>query len=174
MIAEEATFASALVEAVVDDLGRNPPAGAVVRVVIRWFEADDPAYFTLHVLGGDERAGVPADDAWYPLEWPNAEREEERTGRVAQAPAVASAGEALERHYRSHPDDGDWPEPSAAIQEAVRRLPEALRSAEIPTDPELAVSAAHFEGWGALVVLRKVAGPDLIAALEARGELPDE
>lgn len=174
MIAEEAKFASALVEAVVDDLRRNPPAGAVIRVVIRWFEADDPAYFTLHVLGSDERAGVPADDAWYPLEWPNVEREMQRTDRVAEAPAVARAGEELEQYYQSHSDDGDDEEPSAAIQEAVRRLPEALLSAEIPTEAELAVSAAHFEGWGALAVLRKVAGPDLIAALEARGELPDE
>lgn len=174
MIAQEARFAIALVEAVVDDLRRNPPAGAVVRVVIRWFEADDPAYFTLHVLGSAERAAVCAEDAWYPLEWSNVEREMERTHRVAGVPAVVSAGDELQEHYRSHPDDGGNWEPSAAIREAVRRLPEALRSAEIPTDPELAVSAAHFEGWGALAVLEDVAAPELIAALEARGELPDE
>ena len=36
------------------------------------------------------------------------------------------------------------------------------------------MSAAHFEGWGALDVLRLVAPADVVLALDARGELPHD
>jgi hypothetical protein len=172
---EEQDYAVTLAGAIADDLLANPPGGALVRVVVRWFEEDDPLYFTIHALGADEHGEVPSDDAWYPLEWPNSERELERADRLLAHPGVKRTGEALTAVYSDDEDDedGEWG-PSAATVEVVRRLPDALRSAGVPLADEFSASAAHFEGWGALSVLQKVADPDLIAALEARGELPGE
>jgi hypothetical protein len=172
---EERDYAEAFARAIAEDLRAHPPGGPVVRVVVRWFEEDDPLYFTVHALGIEERAEIPPEDAWYPLEWPNVDREMERTDRLSEAPAVISAGEALKARYETAGDDdeGEW-EPSAATVEVVRALPAALQAAGVPLDQEFAASAAHFEGWGALRVLQDVGDPRVLGALEARGELPAE
>jgi hypothetical protein len=159
-----------LAGAIADDVRTAPPDGPVVRVVLRWFEEADPAYFTVHVLGAHERGDVAPGDAWYPLEWPNVDREIDRTDRVSADREVVRAGEVLKALYESAVSDG----PTAAIVEVVRALPPALKAAGVALDPELAVSAAHFEGFGALDVLRDVATSQVLAALEARGELPVE
>jgi hypothetical protein len=99
MIAEEERFAAELARAIADDVHAHPPGGELVRVVLRWFEAADPLYFTVHALGEEEAQEVPADDAWYPLEWPNVDDELERTERVADDPGVQEAGEALAAVY---------------------------------------------------------------------------
>jgi hypothetical protein len=174
---EEQEYAASFARAIAEDVHAHPPAGPLVRVVIRWFEEDDPLYFTVHVLGSEERADVPAEDAWYPLEWPNVDREMERTDRLAEHPAVRRSGEALKATYEAgtseQGEDDDWA-PSPATVEVVRRLPDELQAASVRLDDEFAASAAHFEGWGALAVLQEVADPHLLAALEAREELPAE
>jgi hypothetical protein len=174
---EEQEYAASFARAIAEDVSAHPPAGPLVRVVIRWFEEDDPLYFTVHVLGSDDRADVPPEDAWYPLEWPNVDQEMERTDRLAEHSAVRQAGEALRTAYEAgtseHAEDGDWA-PSQATVEVVRRLPDELQAAGVRLDEEFAASAAHFEGWGALAVLQEVADTRLLAALEARGELPAE
>lgn len=143
-----------------------------MRVVLRWFEESDPAYFTVHVLGAGERGDVASGDAWYPLEWPNVDREMERTDRVSGDPGVVRAGEVLRARYELAEPEGEGP--SAAIVGAVLALPEALKVVGVELDSELAVSPAHFEGWGALDVLQSAGNPEVVAALGARGELPGE
>jgi hypothetical protein len=69
---------------------------------------------------------------------------------------------------------GDQLSPSPAVIETIRRLPEALRAAGVKLEDEFAASAAHFEGYGALAVLKATAYPGTISALDARGELPEE
>jgi hypothetical protein len=58
--------------------------------------------------------------------------------------------------------------------EVVRRLPDELRADGVRLDEAFAVSAAQFEGWGALAVSQEVADSRLLAALSAREELPAE
>jgi hypothetical protein len=174
---EEQTYAAAFARAIAADVSAHPPVGALARIVVRWFETDDPLYFTVHALGSEERAAVAAGEAWYPLEWQDVDREMERTGRLSGDAEVLRAGAALRPQYEEAADDADEdgePGPSAATVEAVRRLPDALRAAGVELDQHFAVSAAHFEGWGALAVLRRVATPELLAALAARDELPEE
>jgi hypothetical protein len=97
-------YAAALAAAVVASLRTNPPPGVPVRVVIRWFEGPD--YLTIHALGSDEEAEVPADDAWYPLEWPNEPREIERATAILEDDAVATTAAALARSSRMGPGRG--------------------------------------------------------------------
>ena len=177
MIAEEERFAAALAHAVAEDVRAHPPGGDLVRIVLRWFEAGDPLYFTVHALGEEEAEEVPTDDAWYPLEWPNADDELERTERVAEDPGVVDAGEALAAAYAESEEEpqetGEWT-PSLAIVEAVRLMAEALRAAGVPLAQRFAASAAHSEGWGVLKVLEATADADALHALEEHDELPHE
>jgi hypothetical protein len=171
----EDAYAAALAAAIAADIRDDPPEGPLVRVVLRWFEENDPLYFTVHALGAEERDAVPAEDAWYPLEWPNADRELDRGERLAEDADVKRTGAALAAHYEQHEDDesGEWG-PSPATVEVVRRLPDALRSAGLELTDDFAASAAHFEGWGARAVLKQVADRRLLRALKKRGELPEE
>jgi hypothetical protein len=176
MTATEEAFVSALVGALVRDLGEHPVPGGVARIVIRWFEADDPLYLTVHVLGSDERDGVAAGDAWHPLEWDARDRELERTDRVVEDPAVQAAGAPLEEEY-ADPDDevDDAYHASPALIEVARRLPGALREASIPVTDDVLALTSQFEGVGTLNALGRVDPPAaVVAALRERGELPDE
>ncbi|KAA8888822.1 hypothetical protein F3087_07370 [Nocardia colli] len=176
MTSQEDEFAAAMARAIAEDLRAYPRAGALVRVVVRWFEEARPSYFTVHALGADERAEIPPEDAWCPLEWENLDDETDRGIRVEEHPRVQQAGEALEAIYRADPPERDHDDyrPSPAIFEVIRRLPDELRAAGIPLDPEFSTSAAHFESLGALAVLQDLAPPHLLAALKARGELPTD
>ena len=123
MIDEEERFATELARAIAEDVRAHPPGGDLVRIVVRWAEAADPLYFTVHALGEDEAQEVPADDAWYPLEWPSVDDELERTERVSEDPGVQEAGEALAAVYAESDEEteetGEWT-PSEAIVEAVQ------------------------------------------------------
>ncbi|MFE9577407.1 hypothetical protein ACFYO1_13540 [Nocardia sp. NPDC006044] len=176
MASPEDEFATALARAIAEDLRAHPPAGALVRVVVRWFEEARPLYFTVHALGADERAEVPPEDAWYPLEWENLDEELDRGERVEDDPGVRRTGEALEAVYRANSPGRDYDDfrPSPAITEVIRRLPDELRAAGVRLDAEFTTSAAHFEGMGALALLQDLTPPHLIAALKARGEMPIE
>ena len=178
MIAEEERFAAELARAVAEDVRAHAPGGELVRIIVRWFESADPLYFTVHALGEDEAQEVPADDAWYPLEWPNLDDELERSERVAEDPGVVEAGEALAAAYAEAEEEepqetGEWT-PSLAIVEAVRLMADALRGASVPLAERFAASAAHSEGWGVLKVLEATADSDALHALEEQDELPHE
>jgi hypothetical protein len=175
--AEEDAYAEALARAIAEDIGAHPPNGELVRVVLRWFEHDDPLHFTVHALGVEEAAELPGEDAWLPLEWPNADAEMERSDRLTDHPDVQVSGEALAATYEPPTEEeeqqpeGEWG-PAPATVEVVRRLPDALVAAGVTLADDFAASAAHFEGWGALAVLEEVADPDVLAALDERDELP--
>ncbi|MEV6559300.1 hypothetical protein AB0M22_26540 [Nocardia sp. NPDC051756] len=176
MTSQEDEFADALARAIAEDLRAHPPAGALVRVVVRWFEERRPLYFTVHALGAEERAEVPPEDAWCPLEWENLDEELARGERVEDDPRVRQAGADLAAFYQTDPPERDQDDfrPSPAIIGVIRRLPEALRAANVPLDDEFTTSAAHFEGMGALAVLQDLTPPHLLAALKARAEMPTD
>jgi hypothetical protein len=182
MIPEEQQFADAFARAVAEDIRAHPAGGPLVRVVVRWEEETEPLHFTVHALGADEHDEVAAEDAWYPLEWPNLDHEMERTDRLADDPVLQRAGDEVKAQYadRGEVEDadeasGEWGHgASPAVVEAVRALPEALREAGVALDDEFVATASHFEGWGALKVLEETADPDVLAALEERDELPYE
>lgn len=178
MIPEEQQFAEAFARAVAEDIRAHPAGGPLVRVVVRWEEDVEPLSFTVHALGADEREEVPAEDAWYPLEWPNLDHELERTDRVSDDPVLHGAADELKAQYADREEQEEEAAgtfgASPAIVEAVRALPDALREAGVPLDEEFVATASHFEGWGALKVLEDTADPDVLAALEERDELPYE
>ena len=178
--AEEERFAVAFGQALAEDVRKHGPAKRLVRAVIRWIDPADPLAFTVHVLAAEDRAQVPPRDAWYPLEWPNVDDELKRTDRLGSHAGVRREGRSLANRYEKDPAMqgdvqgwGEGPSPSPAVIETVRHLPDALRAAGVELDDEFAVSAAHFEGYGALAVLKATAYPGTIAALDARGELPE-
>ena len=150
------------------------PSGALRRVVVRWFWNGDPLYLTLHVLGADDEQ-PQSRDAWYPLEWANVERELERTDRVlAQPDVIQTAGALTATFARDQDGEVDGYAHVPAVDQLVARLPPALADAGIVLGDRFAVSAAHFEGWGALDVLQGTAAPELLKALADHGELPQE
>jgi hypothetical protein len=182
VIEEEQQFAEAFSRALAEDIKAHPTPGPLVRVVVRWEEEADPLNFTIHALGADERDEVPAEDAWYPLEWPNLDHEMERGDRLAGDPLLQRAGEALQAQYADRGEEpeegeasGEWGHhASPGLVEALRQLPDALRETGVPLDEDFAATASHFEGWGTLKVLEETADPDVLATLEAADELPYE
>jgi hypothetical protein len=182
VIPEEQEFADTFARALAEDIRAHPAAGPLVRVVVRWEEETEPLNFTAHALGTDEAEEVAAEDAWYPLEWPNLDHEMERADRLHEDPVLQRVGDALKLEYADRGEEpeegeaaGEWGHhASPALVEAVRMLPDALRDAGVALDGEFVASASHFEGWGALKVLEETADPDVLAALEARDELPYE
>ncbi|PXX71363.1 hypothetical protein DFR70_101785 [Nocardia tenerifensis] len=176
LVQEEKDFATALSRAIAEDLRANPAAGALVRVVVRWFDEADPLNLSVHTLGSVERPEVWPEHAWSPLEWENLDEEGVRSCRVMDDPDVWLTAEALAAVYQASPPERDYDRwtPSPAITEAVRQLLPTLRAARVPLEPDFAASAAHFEGMGALAVLEDLAAPDLLAGLAALGELPTE
>jgi hypothetical protein len=154
---------------------QNPVPGRLARVVVRWFQNADPLYLTIHALGTDEESGLEDGDAWYPLEWPNVDREIERWDRIVADPAVQAAGHAVADEYAEldDMDAGEW-RASPALIEVARRAPEALRAAGVEAADHMLVLAAHFEGGGALRVLQEIRPSErVVAALRRRDELPD-
>ena len=171
---EGRAYAATLAGALADDVARSGPSGPLRRAVIRWFWEGDPAYLTLHVLGADDEQ-PPAEDAWYPLEWANEEREIQRTDRVLARPEVTRAAEALTATFpRDRDGEVDGYAHVSAVEELVVQLPAAFAGAGIDLHERFAVSAAHFEGWGALGVLEGTATPALLKALADHGELPED
>jgi hypothetical protein len=171
---EGRAYASTIARILADDVARHGPAGPLRRVVIRWFWNGDPEYLTLHVLGAHDEQ-PPPEDAWYPLEWADEEREFERTDRVLAHPAVVDAAAVLAATF-PHDRDGevDGYAHVTAVHELVAQLPAALSAAGVELGDRFAVSAAHFEGWGARGVLEATARPELLKALADSGELPEE
>jgi hypothetical protein len=163
-------YGDALAAALAADLAEHPVEGPLQRVVIRWFWEGEPAYLTLHALGvADEQPGDPEDE-WLPLEWPNSDREFERTDRVLADPALQQAANTLQESFETQEDDGCEHVPG--IYYALRRLPEQLDTAGVRRDPHFAAAAAHFEGWGCLHALEHTADASLLAELRARDALP--
>jgi hypothetical protein len=171
----ERAFGQALARALASDVSANPPDGPVMRVIVRWFEAIDPLYFTVHVLGADDQPGLDARDAWSLLEWANLDRELERTGRVREHDEVQRAGSPLTRDDDDELADVDEEDGLAppAILEAVRAIPSAFHDAGIALGYGFAVSASHFEGHGALATLGTTAEPARLRALRDLGLLPE-
>jgi hypothetical protein len=172
--AEALAYGAALATAIAADIAADRLAGPLRRIVVRWFWNGDPAHLTIHALA----AGDPqpdAEDAWYPLEWDVSDREFERTDRVLATPAVRQAAAALAASFeRLYDDQVDDLAHVPAVLEAVRRLPDSLAAHAVPVADRFAVAAAHFEGWGLLQSLRATASPELLAALKAHDELPEE
>lgn len=178
MIPEEQQFADAFARAVAEDVHAHPPAGPLARLVVRWEEDTEPMSFTVHALGADELDEVAAEDAWYPLEWPNLDHEMERGDRLADDPVLQRTADELKAQYADREEQEEEAAgslgASPAVVEAVRALPEALREAGVALADDFVATASHFEGWGALKVLEETADPDVLAALEERDELPYE
>lgn len=174
MTEQEQQYAEAFAQAIAEDVRAYPPGSSVVRVVVRWFQSDDPTWFAIHVLGAEDQAVVDPENAWHPLEWPNVAEEEERTERLGGHRSLIQSAEVLRVQYR---EDGSWPAgdpgPSPATVAAVRALSDALRDADVSLEPHFAASASHADGWGSLAVLQAVAAPEVLAALRSRDELPD-
>lgn len=159
-------YAAALATAVVASLRTNPPPWVPGRVVIRWFEGPD--YLTIHALGSEEEAEVAADDAWYPLEWPNEPREIERATAILQDDAVASAAAALAAEL----EEGSWPwdkQPEPLVA-AAGMLRARLEDEGVALPDHFAVGVCHFEGWGAEESV-PLANPDAVVDLLRRRRL---
>jgi hypothetical protein len=171
---EGRAYAAVVAGAIARDIAERGPSGPLRRIVVRWFWSGDPTYLTIHVLA-DGDAQPPPDDAWFPLEWADSERELQRTDRILEQLPVQRAAETLTATF-ARDDDGevDGEAHLPAVEEIVRLLPDALRAAGVELGDVFAASAAHFEGWGALDVLESLASPELRAALEERGEWPSE
>ena len=173
----EKRFGAALAAAIATDTQRHPPRGRLARVVVRWFDPAQPGYFTVHVLGQRERRRIRDADAWYPLEWPNLDREVRRTDRVTKA--VRAAARTLKRRYARRPSAVPDEITAAnerlappAILSALRRLPKQLRLRGLPVTGDFSMSATHLEGDGGLATLRALGPRRLLNVLKRRGELP--
>jgi hypothetical protein len=91
---------------------------------------------------------------------------------VPRSPGAAEALTATFPRDRDGEVDGYAHVP--AVEELVVQLPAAFAAAGIDLHERFAVSAAHFEGWGALDVLEGTAPPELLKALADHGELPED
>ncbi len=174
MDAVEDAYVDALLRALIRDLQEHPVPGALARVVIRWFEANDPLYLTIHALGAEQESGVLAGDEWYPLEWENVDEEMERVDRVLADSAVQATAPAVAKLYDDRDElvDGEWQAPPTLV-EVARRAREAFIAAGIDVTDHMLLLVAHFEGEGALPVLRQINPPkSVIEALEQRDALP--
>jgi hypothetical protein len=120
----EQKYADALATAIAVSLQRDRVPGDLSRLIIRWFEGPD--YLTIHALGTEEEGDVPGEDAWYPLEWPNEERENDRVDAVMRDESLTGAVEELAAEQ-----DGDgWPwdeqpAPLIAAAQSIRQLVES-------------------------------------------------
>jgi hypothetical protein len=132
--------------------------------VIGWFEGPD--YLTIHALGSEEEeAKVPADDAWYPLEWPNEPREIERATAILEDDAVASAAAALLTELED--DSWSWDEQPQPLVAAAGMLRERLQDEGVALPDHVAAGVCHFEGWGAEESVPR-ANPDAVVDLLRR------
>jgi hypothetical protein len=166
----EEKYADALASAVAVSLQRDPVAGGLARLVIRWFEGPD--YLTIHALGTEEERAVPSDEAWYPLEWPNADREIDRVDVIMQDESVVDAVEKLSAEL----EGGSWPwdEQPAPLVAAAQRLRRLVESSGVPTAPHFAIGTSHFEGWGPGDSVPRVNPRPVLDLLAERGLDPGE
>jgi len=166
----EDMYADALAGSITASLERDPVQGELARVVIRWFEG--PGYLTIHALGTEDECDVPADDAWYPLEWPNEEHEIDRVDAVMRDEALTGVIEVLATEMR---DEGwSWDEQPQPLIAAALKLRQAVEAAGLPTASHFAVGVSHFEGWGAEDSVPRVNPSATLTLLGERGLLPDE
>lgn len=170
----ELRFVEAFVRALVADLVQYPVRGRLLRVVIRWHEAAEPGYFTVHALGTED--DVEGVDPWNALSWgDDGGRERKRTERVGADVAVIAAAEDLAEPYYELPDvvDGEF-QASPALIEIARRIPSACRASGIETAPHMLALPGHFEsGGGALRAMHALEPAEpVLSALTERGELP--
>jgi hypothetical protein len=164
-------YAEALARGIVASLRAAPPAGVPVRVVIRWFEGPD--YLTIHALGTDEENDVPADDAWYPLEWPNEPREIERVDSILEEPQLAAAAVALKGEL----DDEQWEWEDAqpeALVKAAARVRDLVEEAGVGVAAHFTVGVCHFEGWGNANSVPRANPHAVVELLRERGLDPAE
>jgi hypothetical protein len=166
----EQRYADALAEAIAASLQRDRVPGDLARVVIRWFEGPD--YLTIHGLGTFEEGGVANEDAWYPLEWPNEERETDRVDGVMADEALAGPVEELASELGE--DGWPWDEQPRALIAAAQKLRELLDSRGIPTAPHFAVGISHFEGWGCADSVPRANPEAVLDLLAERDLLPGE
>ena len=170
------SYVSALLDALSRDLVEHPVPGRLARVVVRWHQNAEPLYLTIHALGTDEESDVEPGNAWYPLEWPNVDREMPRAERILDDPALQAPGAALADQYADIADwdGGEW-RASPALIEVARRGREAVTSAGVESADHLLVLAANFEGGGASHVLEEIDPPrTVVAVLAERDELPED
>lgn len=163
-----AAYAESLAAAIVASLRADPPPGSPARVVIRWFEG--PGYLTVHALGTDEEADVPAADAWLALEWANAAREITRVDAIFADPTLSSAAAALAAEL----EDGSWswdaqPEP---LVQAAARVRQLLADLDVEIPDHFAVGVSHFEGWGSEDSVPRANPETVLAHLRKRGIEP--
>jgi hypothetical protein len=166
----EQRYADALADAIAESLRRDRVPGDLSRLIIRWFEG--PGYLTIHALATSEEGDVANEDAWYPLEWPNEEREIDRVDGVMEDEALASAVEELAAELDE--DGWSWDEQPAALIGAAQKLRDLLESGGIPTAPHFAVGISHFEGWGSADSVPRANPQAVLDLLAERGLLPDE
>lgn len=184
----EVRYVDALLAALVRDLEEHPVPGQLARVVVRWFEAAEPLYLTIHALGTEQESAVRGSrrrwggrrrrgegEAWLPLEWENLAEEMQRTDRVLSDPAVQAAGPAVAKLYEDLPQlvDDEYQAPPA-LTELARRAREAFAAAGIELAEHMLLLPSHFEGEGALQAFEQIEPPQaVVAALRARGALPE-
>ncbi|MEV4420673.1 hypothetical protein AB0L40_11965 [Patulibacter sp. NPDC049589] len=168
-------YADAAGEIIAREFQEHPVAGALDRVVVRWFWDGPPTYVTVHGLGLDDPAPDPFD-AWSPLEWPNIAREDGRAERIWVAPEFVAASEGLaERFGRDEfgevtvleATEGEDHVP--ALIEGLRGLAGRLDALGVRRTPDLAVAVCHFEGWGWEDTLPQLNDPAVLSSLSARG-----
>ena len=163
-------YAESLAAAIVASLRADPPPGMPARLLIRWFEGPD--YLTIHALGTEEEGELPADDAWYPLEWPNEPREIERVDAIMEDEGVATAAAALAAEL----EDGAWPwttQPEPLVM-AAAKVRAHLQDAGIALPDHFAVGVSHFEGWGAEESVPRANPEAVVELLRQRGLEPGE
>lgn len=183
----EDEFAEALSVAIARDAAAQESEGELLRVVLRWHDWAEPGYFTVHLLRAGEAGGASGDEAWTPLEWPNSERELERTDRIAADEAVQRLAAELQPIYEARADalmaaqDAGETVPelpgegvSRALLETVRRLPDALGRFGVPLASDFAATATSFEAAGGQYALRAFTAPEIVERLASAGELPWE
>jgi len=137
----EQQYADALAAAIVASLQRDSPCGELSRLVIRWF--DRPDYLTVHALGTEQERDVRAGDAWYPLEWPNKDREIDRVAAVMQDDALRRAVKQLAGEIGE--DGWPWDEQPEPLVAAARMVRELVVLAGIPSASYFAVGVSHFD-----------------------------
>ncbi len=168
----EVAFATAFVDALARDLIRYPVHGQLARIVVRWFQHDQPLYLTVHALGtADADEGWP----WHPLEWSNFDgAADDRMDRIVVDAPLAEPAAALAEHYAELPVlvDGEY-HASPAMIELARRSPSALTAAGLDLASHFLALPLHFEGGGGLRAMELIAPPErVVTALRVRDELP--
>jgi hypothetical protein len=151
---EAERFARTLTSLLAQDLRRNPPAGAVLRVELTWTGDEDPLAFEALVLGADDPA--PAGQQIQSVgHQPCGAREAERTQRLRRREDLRDACHALiARAARAAESEaGAWG-PSPALLQVLRSLPAALGVERVAVADDFGVVLRHHEQRGELELRR--------------------